>query len=375
MRRDFLETGIKGGILAAAVGTGAYGAPPDAQAGGKLKILILGGTGFIGPHIVETAQGRGHTLTLFNRGKTNPQLFPDIEKLRGDRNGDLKALEGRKWDAVIDDCGYVPREVKLSGDLLSKAVGHYLFVSSISAYAEPGKPGMDEDAPLATMEDPGNEDVKQFYGPLKALSEKAAEASMPGRVTIIRPGLIVGPGDPTDRYSYWPVRVARGGDVLAPGDGKDPAQYIDARDLAAFMVRVVEDRSFGVFNALGPEKPMTMADLLSACKQASASDARFVWAPEAFLEEQKVSPWMDLPVWTGKESAAMAQMSNARAMSKGLTFRPSVDTARDTLAWYRKQPAERQAKMRAGLLPEREAEVLAALKRWKPHAPAAPSGS
>jgi 2'-hydroxyisoflavone reductase len=329
----------------------------------RKKILILGGTGFLGPALVELAQPRGHTLTLFNRGKTQPHLFPDVEKLQGDRDGNLKALEGRKWDAVIDTSGYVPRVVRASAELLAPNVGQYLFVSSISVYKDMARPGTDEDAPVATVEDEKTEDVSQHYGALKALSEKAAQTAMPGRATIVRPGLIVGPGDPTDRFSYWPVRVARGGEVLAPGDGEDPVQFIDVKDLAAFMLGLVEGQVTGVFNATGPANTLTMRGLLEACKQANGGDATFTWASTPFLEEQKVRPWSDMPVWIPRsdaEAGGMGRVSNARALARGLTFRPTVDTARDTLAWFKTQPPERQEKMRSGLKPEREREVLAA---------------
>ncbi|HLM47329.1 MAG TPA: NAD-dependent epimerase/dehydratase family protein [Myxococcaceae bacterium] len=331
------------------------------------RILILGGTGFLGPQLVEAARSRGHTVTLFNRGKTRPQLFPDVEKLQGDRdpkNGEgLKALEGRKWDAVIDTSGYVPRIAKASAELLAPNVGHYVFISTISVYKELPRPGMDESAPLATVDDPTTESVREHYGALKALCEQAVEAAFPGRTTNIRPGLIVGPDDPTQRFTYWPVRVAQGGEVLAP-PGSDPAQFIDARDLAGWTLLTIENRDFGTFNATGPDKPLTLRTLLEACKQASGSNATFTWADAAFLEKHKVRPWMDLPVWVPAqgEMAGMSGVSNAKAMARGLKFRPVVDTARDTLTWFNGLPPERQAELRkrAGLTPEREREVLAA---------------
>ncbi len=327
------------------------------------KILILGGTGFLGPALVELARPRGHTLTLFNRGKTRPGLFPDVETLLGDRDGNLKALEGRKWDAVIDTSGYVPRVVGASAGLLAPNVEHYIFVSTISVYADTSRYGIDEDSPLATVQDEKTEDVSQHYGALKALSEKAAETAMPGRVATVRPGLIVGPGDSTDRFTYWPVRVARGGEVLAPGDGEDPVQFIDVRDLAAFILGLVERRDTGTFNATGPAEPLPMRAMLEACKTANGGDARFTWVDSDWLvEQQKVMPWSHMPVWIPRsgEAKGMGRVSNARAMMLGLTFRPTVDTARDTLAWFKTLPPERQAKMRAGIPPEREAEVLAA---------------
>jgi 2'-hydroxyisoflavone reductase len=346
----------------------AEAARTSAPRGASKRILILGGTGFLGPQLVEAARARGHTVTLFNRGKTRPQLFPDVEKLHGDRdpkNGEgLKALEGRGWDAVIDTSGYVPRIVRASAELLAPNVGHYVFISTISVYKELPRPGMDETSPIATVSDPTNEDVRENYGALKALCEQAAEAAFPGRATLIRPGLIVGPDDPTQRFTYWPVRVAQGGEVLAPGNGSDSAQFIDVRDLAEWAILTVENRDVGTFNALGPDKPLTMKGLLEACKKASTSDATFTWADAAFLEKQNVRAWMDMPVWVTPdgEMAGMSSLSNARAVARGLKFRPTVDTARDTLAWFNGLPPERQVELRkrAGLPPEREREVLAA---------------
>lgn len=327
----------------------------------KLSLLILGGTKFLGPELVNEAQARGHVVTLFNRGKTNPQLFPDVEKLRGDRNGDLKSLEGRSWDAVLDTSGYVVKQVKASAELLSRSVAQYVFISTISVYPEDLKPGSDETAPVQAVPDPTSEDVQKYYGGLKALCEAAAEAAMPGRVTNIRPGLIVGPNDPTDRFTYWPVRIGRGGDVLAPGSGEDPAQLIDVRDLAAWAITAVERKHVGVFNALGPAKKMTMREMLEGCRRGVGSDARLVWADPKVLEKNEVRPWMDMPVWTGGD-VGMATLSNARAVAAGMTFRPIDATAKDTLAWFKTLPPDRQAKLRAGLTAEREERVLQALK-------------
>lgn len=328
----------------------------------KKKILILGGTSFLGPALVERALSRGHTLTLFNRGKTRPGLFPQVEKLQGDRDGNLKALEGREWDAVIDTSGYVPRVVRASAELLAPRVGHYLFVSSISVYQDTREGGIDESSPVATVADETTEDVSQHYGALKALCEKAAETALPGRVSNVRPGLIVGPDDPTDRFTYWPVRVARGGEVLAPGDGEDPVQFIDVRDLAAFLVGLVENRDVGVFNATGPLETLSMRGLLEACRQANGGNATFTWADTAFLEAQGVRPWSDMPVWVPRatEMGGISRVSHARARERGLGFRPLEETVRDTLAWFRTLPPERQAKLRAGLSPEREREALTA---------------
>lgn len=336
------------------------GSPPAPAPKGGQKLLILGGTGFLGPQLVEAAQKRGHTLTLFNRGKTRPELFPNVEKLHGDRDGHLEALQGRKWDAVIDTSGYVPRIVRASAELLAPNVSQYVFISTISVYADLSQPNMDESGKLEVAADPKSEEVRKYYGALKALCEQTVEQALPGRTTNIRPGLIVGPGDPTDRFTYWPTRVARGGEVLAPGTGGDPVQIIDVRDLAEWTILMIENRQMGTFNALGPAGTMTMRDMLAGCKKAAGSDATFTWVDADFLEAQKVAPWSDMPAWIPAvgETKGVGTMSNAKAVQRGLRFRPVEDTARDTLAWFKTLPADRQAKLRAGLPPERETEVL-----------------
>ncbi|QSQ11459.1 SDR family oxidoreductase [Myxococcus landrumensis] len=353
--------------------TGAAGEPgaqgqeaAGAKASKPLSILILGGTKFLGPALVECAQSRGHTVTLFNRGKTNPGLFPNVEKLQGDRDPNkaegLKALEGRKWDAVVDTSGYVPRIVKASAELLGPNVGHYAFISTISVYKDLTTPGITESYPLAQVEDATTEDVPKYYGALKALCEQAAEAAMPGRVLNVRPGLIIGPDDPTDRFTYWPVRLSRGGEVLAPGDGQDPVQFIDARDLAAWTILGVERRLTGAYNATGPTRPLLMRDFLEASQKTLGTDARLVWADTTFLAKHKVEHWGDMPAWAPRvgEDGGLGCISVAKALAQGLTFRPITDTVRDTLAWFKAEPPERQAKLKAGLSPEREKEVLAA---------------
>lgn len=377
-RRQFLARAAAAAALAG-VGFGRLGAadpaadgnrprkPPKGKAetgsasGKGRRILILGGTGFLGPQIVEAAQKRGHTLTLFNRGKTHPELFPNVEKLRGDRDGDLKSLQGKKWDAVVDTSGYVPRIVRDSAVLLKDAVQQYVFISTLSVYGDTSKPGMDESTPVATIPDPTVEKVTgETYGALKALCEQAAEKAMPGRATVIRPGLIVGPGDPTDRFTYWPVRVARGGEVLAPGTPNDPVQLIDVRDLGEWTVKAIEDKALGIYNAVSP--PFGIGKMLDACNQAGGGKATFTWADAAFLEEQKVAAWTDMPVWVppSGDEAGFAQFSSAKAVGRGMTFRTMADTAKATLDWYRTEPAERQAKLKAGISAERETEVLAA---------------
>jgi len=374
-RRHFLATSAAAGALAALPRAQGFAPPkPDDTP----RVLVLGGTGFLGPHVVAACKARGWKLTLFNRGQRNPKLFSadgDVETLLGNRDGDLASLSeaiaaGRRWHAVVDTSGYVPRVVKDSATLLAPATDQYLFISTLSVYADTATENQDESGPLATMADETNEEVMANYGALKALCEQAAEACCPGRATNLRPGLIVGPGDPTDRYTYWPARLARGGEVLAPGSGDDPLQYIDVRDLAEFVARCIAERTFGTFNANGPAQRHVMRELLAACEAAAAElvpdrpATSLTWVPTAFLGEQNVSAWQDMPVWIPYEgdSKGFHTMSSARAIAKGLAFRPQADTARDTLLWGRSQGAERQARLKAGLTPEREAEVLAA---WK----------
>ena len=339
-----------------------------------MKVLVLGGTKFLGRAIVDAALERGHELTLFNRGTTNPDLFPQVEKLRGDRHGDLSALRGREWDAAVDPSGYVPRVVRASAELLRDAVEHYTFVSSVSAYATPYRPGFDETAPLAELEDAASEDVQQHYGALKTACERVVEELFPGRAFHVRAGLIVGPHDPTDRFTYWPVRIALGGDVLCPAPPERQVQFVDVRDLADWVVRAIERRLAGAFTATGPVPPVTFAGLVDACVQATGSDARPVWVDDAFLVEQGVGAWLELPLWIPASDSDFAHMQEAnvsRAAGEGLAFRPVADTARDTLAWVRDReaPAAGTAAMgpadNVGLSPAREAEVLA---KWRARA-------
>lgn len=356
-RREFVKA-----AAVATAGIALADALPAASKPKPMKILILGGTAFLGPQIVEAALARGHVLTLFNRGKTNPGLFPDIEKLHGDRDGDLKSLEGRKWDAVVDTSGFVPRIVTMSATLLAPNVKQYVFISTISVFGDGLKPGTAEDGPLATMPDESNEEVGKYYGALKSLCEKAADKAMPGRAWIVRPGLIVGPGDKSDRYTYWPVRVAREGEVLAPGDGKDPVQYIDVRDLAKWIVLGVERDLTGTYNATGPAKTLTMKAMLDAIKQGVGGDAKFTWVSAAFLEKEKVAPWSDLPVWVPSQDGTegFTQISCAKGIAAGLTFRSAAATAKDTLGWFKTLPVDRRGKLLAGISADKEKELLAA---------------
>jgi 2'-hydroxyisoflavone reductase len=324
-----------------------------------MKLLILGGTVFLGRHLVWAALERGHEVTIFTRGVSAPQgSLEKVEHLVGDRDGRLDALRGRSWDAVIDTSGYVPRVVGQAVDLLKDAVGHYTFISTISVYADLTKPNYDESAPVLELEDPTSEDVHRDYGSLKALCERVVEAAYPGRSLIIRPGLIVGPYDITDRFTYWPARVAKGGQVLAPGDPERPVQFIDARDLAAWTIRMTEAKETGVYNATGPASRLTMGELLAACKEVSGSDAEFVWVPESFLKAHGVGQWMELPLWISEYGpTGMLQANIQKALAHGLAFRDVRETIADTLAWDRTRPSDYER--RAGLKPEREQALLA----------------
>jgi 2'-hydroxyisoflavone reductase len=340
-----------------------------------MRLLILGGTGFIGPHQVRYALSRGHQVTIFNRSHHQKEAWPGpVEELLGDRNGDLRALEGRDWHVCIDNPTTLPAWVRDAARVLKGHVGQYIFISTISAYAANDE-AADETAPLATYHgaDAMAETIEslradpKLYGPLKAASEREALAQYgEAATTIIRPGLIVGPGDGTDRFTYWPVRLARGGEILAPGDGGDPVQFIDVRDLDEWVIRVAEQRltGAGAFNASGPLPPITMRQMLSGIAEGIQADPKLVWAPASFLKANTVSPWRDMPVWIPGEAETFGfhRRDLTRAVAAGLTHRPLPITAADTFAWFRTLPAERQAKPRAGIAPEREVELVEKLK-------------
>lgn len=369
-RRALLQTTLLGL-------SGLAAGPLRAAQNRPMRILILGGTGFVGPHLVRAALADGHQVTLFNRGR-QPLKWPQpVEQLVGDRtSGDLHALEGRDWDVCIDVPTTLPAWVRDMGKVLHGRIRQYVFISTISVYADPGKPG-DESAPLAPYtganamaETAQTERASRgtLYGPLKALSEQQARDHFPGAATIIRPGLIVGPGDPTDRFTYWPVRLHRGGEVLAPGDGKDPAQIIDVRDLAEWILRLAERRVVGTFNATGPAQPLTTSGMLQAVAHAIHAHARLTWVPARFLEAEQVEPWSDMPAWLPRagDHGALLQRSNARALAAGLTLRPLGETATATLDWFAMQSPARQAAVKAGLPAARERAVLAAWHARKP---------
>jgi 2'-hydroxyisoflavone reductase len=370
-RRDYLGFSAAAGLALAAATARAAEGPKR-----KLKILILGGTGFIGPDQVRYALARGHKVTLFNRGRA-PHAWPGaVEELLGDRNThDLKALEGRTWDVCIDNPTTLPFWVRDAAHVLKGHVKQYVFISTISVYAANDKPA-DESASvlpyagkdamaetLETVKPSGGE----LYGPLKAVSEQEAARQFPGMTTVIRPGLIVGPGDETDRFTYWPVRLARGGEVAAPGDGSDPVQFIDARDLAEWTIRMAEARAFGVYNATGPARELTMRGMLAGIGTGTQASPPLTWVPASFLDAQKVEAWSDMPVWipASGDTAGFAKRDTRRALAAGLTFRPLPQTAADTLAWFKTRPPERQAKLKSGLTPERETALLAAWKAAK----------
>lgn len=359
-RRSFLG--------AAAAATAALMVRPRAALAKRpLKILILGGTGFTGPHQVETALGRGHQVTLFNRGKTHPGLFPQVENLTGDREGDLSALAGRQWDAVIDNSGNVPRWVASAAAVLQGNVSHYMYVSSISAYADQSVVGLSETAPLQRIDPAHAEELTaNNYGGVKALCEARTREAFPQSNTIVRTGLVVGPGDPTDRFTYWPVRIHDGGTVLAPGKPTDPIQCIDARDLAQWMITALEEKHFGIYNVTGPRQPLTIGEFLEGVKGTVNSDATFSWVPADFLQKKGITPWGDMPLWvpTGSEISGLTTIDISRALKAGLTFRPMALTVQDSLAWFRSEPGQRLLK--AGLTPAREAALL---REWAQFSP------
>jgi len=358
--------------------------PPIGRAPASLNILILGGTGFTGPEQVEYAIARGHRVTLFNRGKTRPGLFKGkvAEELIGDLNSDTSALKGKQFDVVIDNPTTLPFWVKNAAQYLKGNTKHYIFISTTSVYRDESQIGINEESPTVPMPDgldpyqPDQRNSAQLaasanpanYGAFKARAEVEVQNQYPGINTIIRPCLIVGPLDRTDRFTYWPARIDKGGEVLAPDKPEDPCQFIDSRDLAEFMIRMAEAREFGTFNAIGPEKPMTIAEMLYGVKAVTTAGAQFTWVPWEFLRAQGVRPWRHMTVWQPPYGATAGyQRRNAsKAIAKGLTFRPLAVTAKDTLDWHKTRPEKEQlATLNGeinGLSMAREAEVLAA---WK----------
>lgn len=379
-RRRFLQASLVGGAVLMS-GCVRNGSEPDAsgQSAGSnqsLKILILGGTGFIGPHMVREALRRGHEVSLFNRGKTNRTLFPDLELLIGDRDNGLDALVGRKWDAVVDNSGYVPRHVVDSAQLLSSAVSHYIYVSSVSAYAamsgnltaadyhDVDIPNTEYDSPLVTMPDETVEEVtSETYGPLKVLCERAAtEAMGEDRMTILRPTWIAGPGDHTDRFTYWPVRVSRGGEMLVPGSPADLIQIIDVRDLANFVVDSLEQKITGIYNMVTPPGSYSMGEFMADCQAVAASDTSLTWVDLPFIEANGLTTGGELPIWApmSGDTRSDAIVNGDRSFAKGMKTRPPRETIRDILDWWPTLPEDRRNDLRAGMGAEREIELLAA---------------
>ncbi|HRP72143.1 MAG TPA: epimerase [Luteimonas sp.] len=376
-RRDLFKLGALAAASAAlpAFAVNAMTPANTGRAEKPLDILILGGTGFTGPFQVQYALARGHRVTLFNRGRRpSPEWQGEVEQLHGDRDtGDLAALEGRRWDVCIDNPTTLPSWVRDAGQVLKDQVGHYLFISTISVYADGSKPNMTEDAPLlpytgsdamAETRETLMATVGNLYGPLKALSEAEARKQFGPRVTIVRPGYIVGPRDQTDRFTWWPHRIAQGGEMLVPGDGADPVQIIDGRDLGEWMIRLAENGTTGTFNACGPDYAMSTDAMVHGCHAVTGGPATFTHVPADFLAKHEVG----LPIWVSRDDATYGgygAVSNARAIAAGLSFRPLATTVQDLLAWFRELPAERQAKLGAGISREREAELLAA---WRSQA-------
>ena len=364
-RRRFIQSGlVSGAVVSSGLTLGLQPGAARARDGGALEILVLGGTGFIGPHMVREALRRGHAVTLFNRGRTNSSLFPDLETLIGDRDNGLDALKGRRWDVVIDNSGYVPRHVHDSASLLSPSIGHYIYISTVSVYASFAKP-LDENSALGKMDDETIEEVTgETYGPLKALCEKRAEAAVGSeRLTVLRPTYICGPGDRTDRYTYWPTRTMQGGGMLWPGKPTDPIQIIDVRDLANFTIDCVERSKAGIYNTVTPPGEFTMGDLLQDSLAVTAVKMNPTWVDYEFIQSNGLDEGRKLPIWVSPESdmAGGALVSGQRALQAGLHNRPTRETARDTVQWWNTLPPERTGKLRAGLGRDEEDQLL---ERW-----------
>ena len=336
-----------------------------------MKLLILGGTRFLGRHLVTAAQARGHEVTLFNRGNYSNEGLGTVECIKGDRHTELHKLKGRRWDAVVDTSGHLPRAVKAAAEVLADEVERYVFISTQNAYKDVSVPDINESYPLATLTEEqlnranaidtsGQPSYGELYGGLKALCEQSAQAMMPERVLIIRPGLIVGPDDYTDRFSYWPIRVARGGEVLAPGRPDRFIQFIDVRDLAQWIIIMIERKATGAYNAHGAPRTVTMETLLQECKSVSGSDAHFTWINEDFLIQENVAAWSELPLWLPEEAAPHLKgfmfVSPDKAIAAGLTYRPLHETIRDTLAGH--QTNRPNDELKAGLDRDKERALL-----------------
>lgn len=325
-----------------------------------MKLLVLGGTSFVGRHMVLAARAAGIEVTLFNRGRTNPDLFADVERITGDRDGDLGALAGRGWDAVLDVNGYVPRVVDASLEALAGHYDHYTFISTISVYDDVGSTGPDESSPVGTLAEDTEDVTGETYGPLKALCEDRVRTETDGQALIVRPGLVVGPHDPTERFVRWIRRAADADEVLAPGDPQRQITFIDGRDLGDWVVQMLLAAASGTYNAIGPAHPLTMGQLLQTCVDVTAASAHLTWVEEQFLLDHAVKPWSDLPLWLPESLNGNITAPNGRAVSAGLTFRSLEDTVRATWHWDRARPDRGVA----GLEVDRERELLVA---WHAH--------
>lgn len=360
-RREFLRNAIAV-VLASRLAAGVAAektAPVKTAPAKKLDLLIIG-DGFVAARVVEMAKQHGHRITQVSR-----KLRRNAQVLETEDKSELAVAEGQHWDGVIDTSANVPVDITRLPPGVVSGAGYYLVLSSTSVYAKFDKPGIDESAPVQKTKEPdAQRPTDATASALRALTEAAAEKAMPGRVCALRAGLVVGPGDPTGRFTYWPARVARGGEVLAPGKPSDFVQFIDVRDLADFIVLCTERRTLGVFNADGKGGATTMGALLDACKKAANSDARFAWADAAFLAEQRISFYRDMPVWApaGGDYVGIGQLSSAKAQAAGLRYRPLAETVKDTLAWYNADPAAAKTLLKAGLTPKREAAALKALR-------------
>ncbi len=326
-----------------------------------MDLLVLGGTIFLGRHCVAEALSRGHRVTLFHRGVHGADLFPEAHHVFGDRNSGLDALGGSSWDAVLDTCGYVPRVVAESARFLTGRAGRYVFVSTVSVYRNFSVPGLAEDAPTAELADPTEERVTaETYGPLKAACERSVQSEFAGEAVIVRPGLIVGPWDTTDRFTYWTARALAGGTVLAPGDPERPVQFIDARDLAAWLMTLCESGRAGVWNAVGPQGGTTFGELVETCCSTAGEGARPIWVSDEFLLRHGVAPWSDLPLWLPEngEYVGLERVDGSKAFRDGLRTRSVAETVSDTMTWYREERGSEP--LRSGLSREREQALLEA---------------
>ena len=362
-RRDFLKTSSAVGVAVATLPLNSL----LAKNRKKLNVLILGGTGFLGSHIVEAVLALGHTVTLFNRGKTNPDMFRELETIIGDRNTDaINKLANRKWDTIIDTAAYFPRSVEGVMNATKNNIKHYLFISTISVYADWSVVGMDESSPLGVIDDPTEEKITgETYGPLKVLCEKAVDKHMPHKHTIIRPGLIVGPRDKTDRFTYWPVRIHKGGEVLAPGNGNDYIQYIDVRDLAEWVAHCIQNSILGIYNAQSNASDTTIKRLLETCVKTLNPKTKLVWVPTEFLEKNDVAAWQEMPTWIPPKGDYLGSgtMSSKKAYQNGLKERPMKVIIKDCFDWFFSLSDERKMTLKAGITVEKEKKVLDAWKK------------